>query len=210
MPEVAKHVAADDFDFFLVGAGAVHEVFGNFVFKQAMANGDDVALMNIALEEELGVFLADFIFSELEVDVLLVGFADGLDGGMEFEEVSGGEVGVLDGLEEAVGDDGIGSGGEVAGSAGIFFGVAVMMFDEEVGFIFFVPALVAVGAPVGEVLVVDGFGSVLFGEDGFDGGEPVEPREDAGALLAVEEAAVELFADVKGKSGDFAGESFHS
>ena len=65
--------------------------------------------------------------------------------------------------------------------------------------------MIAVGPPVGEVLGSDGFGGELSGEDFFDGGEVIEPGEEAGAGLAVEETAVELFADVIGQSGNFAG-----
>jgi len=69
--------------------------------------------------------------------------------------------------------------------------------------------LIAVGAPVGEVLGSDGFGGELSGEDFLDGREGVEPGQDFGAVLAVEEPMVELLAEVEGKSGDFTGKSFH-
>jgi hypothetical protein len=44
----------------------------------------------------------------------------------------------------------------------------------------------------------------LGGEDSFHRGKVVEPGEDGGGRLAIEEALVELVADVAGEAGDFA------
>jgi hypothetical protein len=42
------------------------------------------------------------------------------------------------------------------------------------------------------------------GEGIFHGGKAVEPGEDEGGWLAIEEALVELFTDAVGEAGDFA------
>jgi len=67
------------------------------------------------------------------------------------------------------------------------------------------PFLVAALTPVGEVLLGDGEGVEVLGEEGLDLGEGIEPREDLRAELAILEAGVELGAKVVGQSGDFSG-----
>ena len=46
----------------------------------------------------------------------------------------------------------------------------------------------------------------LGGKDLFDGGEFVEPGEDLGGRLVIEEALVEFLADIMRDTGNFAGE----
>ena len=94
-PEIAEHVAADEFDLWFVVNGGIGDEFGDLIFFDAYGNSGNVAVVDVAGQENLGVFLADFVFIELEADVLLVGFADSLDGGVEFEHFIGWEVGVL-------------------------------------------------------------------------------------------------------------------
>jgi len=87
------------------------------------------------------------------------------------------------------------------GDFGFLFGKASVPFKallvEE-------PVLVAGASPFGEVLMGDGFAVEVFSEDFFGFREAVDPGQDALAEFAVVEAAVELFADVGGQSGDFA------
>jgi hypothetical protein len=68
------------------------------------------------------------------------------------------------------------------------------------------PAPEAAGAPVGEVLALDGFAAELGGEDFADNGKLVEPGKDLGIFVAIKEAIVELFAEFAGKTGDLAPE----
>jgi len=129
LPEFAEHVTTKEFDFAgVINRGGFNE-FGALIVEEADANGDDVAVVDIAGQKEASVILADFVLIELEADILLVGFADRLDDRVELEEVSHGEVGVLNLLEEAAGDDGVGSGGQVAGSPGEFFGLATLLLE---------------------------------------------------------------------------------
>ena len=66
------------------------------------------------------------------------------------------------------------------------------------------PMLEAANAPVREVLGGDGLAGELGREDFLYGGEAVEPGKDGGGGLAIEEALVELVAEVVGEAGDFA------
>ena len=61
------------------------------------------------------------------------------------------------------------------------------------------------GFPGGEVFEGDGLVIKVAGDDGFDGGEGVEPVENALGWLGVEEAFVEPSADLRREAGDLAG-----
>ena len=62
--------------------------------------------------------------------------------------------------------------------------------------------------PFGEVLFGDGAVVEVGGEDGFDFGEGVEPREEGFAILALFEALVELVLDGMRQTGDFSDHKF--
>ena len=83
-------------------------------------------------------------------------------------------------------------------------GVIAEFFDLGEFFLVAVPVLEAADAPVGEVLGGDRFAGELTGENFLYGSKVVEPRENDGGRLAIEEALVELIADVVGETGDFA------
>lgn len=212
---MAVEVKANQFDFFLIADGGGFNQVDAIIVDGAEDNGGGVALVFVTPEEELGVFLACSAFGELKAEVVLLSLDEGGDGREDFQEMVVRDffTGIrLKGFKELVGGEGGNARGDAAGSAGempgggqIFFGVGERGLDLE-------PALVAGGAPVAEVLAIDGRAGELVGEDFLDGGESIEPGEDEGSGLAVAEAAVKLFADVVGESGDFADEGalFHT
>ena len=106
-----------------------------------------------------------------------------------------------DGVGEAVGEVAVGKAGEFGGVGGEFAGV----FEEFLGG---EPVEEAAVVPFGEVLGADGDAGEMFGEDGLDFGEGVEPLDEVNAGFAVVETLVELVAEVVRETGDFAG-AFH-
>ncbi len=106
-----------------------------------------------------------------------------------------------DGVGEAVNKVTIGEAGELGGVGGEFAGG----FEEFLGG---KPVEEAAVVPFGEVLGADGDAGEVFGEDGLDFGEGVEPFNQVHAGFAVVEALVELVAEGAGEAGDFAG-TFH-
>ena len=104
-------------------------------------------------------------------------------------------------MGEAVGEVAVGEAGELGGVGGEFAGV----FEEFLGG---KPVEKAAVIPFGEVLGADGDAVEVFGEDGLDFGEGVEPLDEVHAGFAVVEALVELVAEVVREAGDFAG-AFH-
>lgn len=78
------------------------------------------------------------------------------------------------------------------------------LLDLGEAFLAFEPVLVAAPAPVGEVLRRDEF-AVELGSHGFDNGwKAIQPGQNIGGWLTIEEALVKLFADVVGEARDFA------
>jgi hypothetical protein len=63
-------------------------------------------------------------------------------------------------------------------------------------------ALLAASAPGAEVVVVDGLSGEVFGEDGTDLRQVVEPGEDFPGGLAVGEASVQFLAEVVREESD--------
>jgi hypothetical protein len=66
------------------------------------------------------------------------------------------------------------------------------------------PIFIAAVTPFAEVLLGDEAAIELFGEDGLDFGQGVEPIEERTGEFAVAEAEVEGFANVAREAGDFA------
>ncbi len=71
------------------------------------------------------------------------------------------------------------------------------------------PLLKAAEFPFGKVLLINGPATEKPGHDGMDFGQGIEPLEEPGIRLLIEEALVELFADGLGEAGDFAVAWFH-
>jgi hypothetical protein len=121
-------------------------------------------------------------------------------------------VGVLGG-EGPDGDGGVAEGepagefvGEEAGEGVVAEGLFVFEVTREgEGVVAGEPVTVAAVFPLGEVGGGEGLGGEVGGEEGLDLGQGVEPVEEGGAGLVVEEAAVELVADGGGEAGDFSG-----
>jgi len=99
-------------------------------------------------------------------------------------------------------------GGEVicyaaAGGLGELGGVFCDLGKPGEGLFMGEPIAIAAIAPIREVLKVDIAGVEMAVEEGLDFGEGVEPLEDKGAGLGVEEATVEFVANFAGEAGDF-------
>jgi hypothetical protein len=119
-----------------------------------------------------------------------------------FEGHAGQEHGVA-------GGDGVGQGvGEFAVGTGEFGGVGGKCAGGFQKFLGGEPVEVAAIVPFGEVLGTDGDAGEVFGEEGLDFGEAIEPLNEVHTGFAVVEALVELVAEVAGEAGDFAG-AFH-
>jgi hypothetical protein len=141
----------------------------------------------------------------------VVAAAQGGDGAQEtgevFEVGEGGIVKVAvpfaDGVEDAGGEQ---AGGVVGHERGDLFQLCGVVQGfagvcEEVAAD--LPFEVAAVAPLGEVLLGDGFVVEEFAEDLFDGGEGVEPSDDLAAGIVAVEAVVDGGAEIVGKAGDF-------
>ena len=106
-----------------------------------------------------------------------------------------------EGVGEAVEEVAVGEAGELGGVGGEFAGG----FEEFLGG---EPVEEAAVVPFGEVLGADGDAVEMFGEEGLDFGEGVEPLDEFHAGCAAVEALVELVAELVRETGDFAG-AFH-
>ena len=137
---------------------------------------------------------------EAEQEVVL-GEDVGRDGAVEGHFVEENGVADDDGVGEAVGEMAVGEAGEFGGVGGKFAGV----FEEFLGG---EPVEEAAVVPFGEVLGADGDAGEVFGEEGLDFGEAVQPFYEVHAGFAVVEALVELVAELVRETGDFAG-AFH-
>lgn len=92
LPELRKHVTAQKFDFLSVGGGGGFDLFSAVIAEEAQADGDNVALVLVALKKDLVVSLADPGLRVLEPDVILFGFEESGNSEGGFSEVIGGEV----------------------------------------------------------------------------------------------------------------------
>lgn len=81
-----------------------------------------------------------------------------------------------------------------------------MIPDFEDGRVVLEPLLVSGPTPMGKVLGVDRRAGKLGGEDFLDGGFAVEPGENDGGGLAVEESVVEAFTKEIRQAGDLSGQ----
>jgi hypothetical protein len=124
--------------------------------------------------------------------------------GGDFAVPAGDEGGVAGAKDVAQGVGEVFLAGEVH-----LFAVGFDFLDVHEGFVGEFLAVLPFGkasqTPVAEVLFADGVALKLGGQDGFDLGEGVEPGEEGVGGLVVGEAAVELFAEGAGETGDFAG-----
>jgi hypothetical protein len=201
---------ANAFDFFGVAPGGGFDGFGAGIAKDAEGNGGVSALLFIALEAEGHVVLTQAFPGDFEALMVLFHFQENGGGSGAFYEVIGiglGGIGGVEELEELAGSDGGSGRSETArAGAGEAFSIMGEVFSGD-NFLFFIePAQVAFLTPVSHVLFGDGFGGEFGGEDFFDDREFIEPREDLGVAVAIEDTLVDLFAEVAGETGDLAGE----
>jgi hypothetical protein len=132
--------------------------------------------------------------------------AEGEDAGGEIVEAAelgagsgGSEVGGLGGGGEAE----LEPGEELVTQAGLEMGRDWGLGRALEGVVAEFPLAEAVGFPAAEVLGGDGLGAETGLECAFDRGEGIEPGEDGGGGLIVEQAAVEGLADGLRETGDF-------
>lgn len=145
-----------------------------------------------------------------EAVVVLFHLEENGSGSGAFYKVVGvgfGGIGGVEVFDEFAGGNGSSGGGEVArASPREPVGVVGKVFGGNDVLFLIKPTLVAALTPVGHVLFGDGLALEFGGEDFFDDGEFVEPGEDFGVALTIEDAPVDLFAEVAGEAGDLAGE----
>ena len=125
----------------------------------------------------------------------------GIEGAFEGHFAKEDGVAGGNGVGEAIGEVAVGEAGEFGGVGGEFAGV----FEEFLGG---EPVEETAVVPFREVLGADGDAVEMFGEEGLDFGEGVEPLDEIHAGFAIVEALVELVAELVGETGDFAG-AFH-
>jgi hypothetical protein len=200
-------------------AGRARTGFGEeHLSKLFEAAGGGFGLEEFFFAAQFGLGKPEFDALSLEVNALgLVLFAleaSDIGGGLAEEPPLGGGVEVLGG-EGADGGGSVAQGepagelvGEGTGEGFVAEGEGVLeVTGEGKGVEAGEPVAVAAGFPMGEVGRGDGLGVEVGGQDGLDLGEGVEPVEEGGAGLVVEEAAVELVTDGEREPGDLAGAS---
>lgn len=134
----------------------------------------------------------EFVQEVFHLQPALFGIFDGiklLDGGEQLNRKQ---------RRDAVGDGAV---------AGVFFKVAGLFpqcFDLLATFLKAKPGLVAAACPFVEVLLGNRGGIELPGENVFAKRIFVEPFENVGGRMAVQEAAIEFLTGVIGEAGDFA------
>ena len=126
----------------------------------------------------------------------------GVDGTFEGHFAQEHGVAGGDGVGQGVGELAVGEAGEFGGVGGEFTGVFEDFLGGE-------PVKETAVIPFGEVLRADGDAVEMFGEDGLDFGEMIQPFNEVHAGFAVVETLVELVAERAGEAGDFAG-AFHN
>ena len=204
-------------------AGGRGMISGYEVFRGGAENGargGRAPLGGLGAGLAFGVVL---VAGDFGADVAVVAVAEG--GDVHAEAVEEAELLVEVGGDFAVpaGDEGgvaaAEDGGEGVGKVFLptLVDLGALAFDvlgveEDFGgeFLAELPFGEAALAPVAEVLPADGAALELVLEEGLDLGEGVEPGEEGVAGLVVAEAAVELFAEGEGETGDFTGASGHN
>jgi hypothetical protein len=169
-----------------------------------------IALLFVALEKNEHFALAEAFVRNFDAGVVLFGFGEGGRNRGVFNQMIGINLsgfGFVQEFQDFIGSCGGSSGSEMPGISFVDLGGVLAAFLEGADASAFAkPALKAALTPYGQVLFMDGDTIELSTENFFYDGQFVEPREDFGAALAVEEALVELSADVVREAGDFAGE----
>ena len=123
----SKSHTSEHFDFLVVVGVRGGDFFGAGIGKEAQADGDVVALLFIALEDEGEVMLAETLAGDPDAGVVLFCFGESGGGEGAFDDVIGIRLFRIGGLEEVdhiAGGDSGGSGSELpVGGPGDFLGV---------------------------------------------------------------------------------------
>ncbi len=199
---------AEEFNLFRVIDVSGFDLFGPLVAEEAQANGNDIALVFIAHQQELSLPLTNAFVGHFETIAILFDIQERFEGGDDFDEVVEarffGTAGINQ-LEELAGNDGgraTGKGG--APAAGNFFSTLGHAIEVKARLFVIQPVLVAALTPGIEVLADDGCAIELGGENFLNAPMAIEPGKDDRGGLTVEEALVELLADFIRKAADFA------
>ena len=88
-PEVAVDGEADEFDLCGMADGGVIGSFGPGIAEDTEGNGDDVALLLVADEDEAALALAEAFMGDIEADGVLFAFEQIGGGGGEVDEFFG-------------------------------------------------------------------------------------------------------------------------
>jgi hypothetical protein len=200
-------VEAHEFDFLGMTEGGSLNLFGAGIAESAEGDGGGITLLFIALEEKIHFPLAEPLFGDLNTGLGMFTFKKGGSGGGTFDEIIGFALVGVGGVEEfkdfTGGDSGSRRGKEAATGLDNIRGVTTQ-FPGGVNAQVPEPTLVAGLAPMGQIWVIDGSAVKISFEDFFDDRKFVEPGEDLAANLAIAEAMVEFFADIVGKTRNFA------
>jgi hypothetical protein len=209
-PEVAEHMDAEEFDFFEVVARGAFNVFSPLVAEEAEANGNLIALLFVALEDELEIALAEAFPGQPEANFGMFAFLEGGGGGSAFDQIiriGFFGIGSFEEFEDFTGGNGgRGRSEETAAGFSDRGGISAEFFRGADALLILKPTLKTVSTPEGEVLFMDGDALELGGENPFNSGKLVEPGEDFAGVLVVKKTLVELLADIGGETGDFADE----
>jgi hypothetical protein len=156
-------------------------------------------------------FVFEALFGEAEALVVIVFAAEAGEFAGDFAKTIPAFVHVIEAFEEAEvsaqfrGDEGAELFGDFGGIAGgVEFGDIFELGPEAIAAVFVVePFFIAAVAPFVEVVVINGAAAEFLGEHLVALGQFVDPLKNIRAGLAVQEAAVELFADVVWQAGYF-------
>ena len=162
--------------------------------------------MVIAQKDEVVVRLADTFAGNLKSCIVLFGLDQGGDSRDDFQEIFGSHLaGAMGKLKKLAGKDSSRAAHHFArvGAREAGGGFFQLVHAEEV-LILFQPLLVTGMTPEIEILAFDRLARETSGQDFFDGWQIIEPEEKGGSRATIEDAMVELIAEVVGDTGDFA------
>jgi hypothetical protein len=207
---------AEQFDLFsIINIGCL-DVSADSIVQGTLDSSHLGAEEFVPSEDELFVTLkhASFIVIEpyflvLKPDIILIGSLESGNGKGHFGQVAGRVAAggsMVEQFKDLTGNEGGSAFGDfAAGGVGDFGGIEGGTFHAGDTFPFFKPFLIAGSAPSEEVLFIDGRGMEVGGKDFLYEREAVEPEENGGDGVSIEETLVELLTDFMGQAGNFAG-----
>lgn len=206
-------MAAQHFDFFRVGSTGGFDAFGTSIAEDAEGDLDDVALVFVASHGELFITLAEAFFGKTDAGAAEFGLVESSRRIGIFDDVFRDALSIMSAAQELKHMDGGDGGGGMRNSAVSGLGRIGRELGEVFNFFQFLPVgkplTITGGTPIGEILSINGRCLELGGQDFFDGGEFIEPGQDLVAPLAIQEAEVDLLAEISGETGDFSDGRAH-